>query len=170
MVGFNFYELVHSKDVSMVKTQLFTTVSDSKEEKSDPQKVPLLNELIENSGDLCPGAKRSFLCHMKKGGKPEDKIGMGTKTSLRKSKPDVLLNEGESVLSKYLQYTLTTKFRSENIICMHVFREVASCRLMLSYLNLSTKIKIKVLQSLYFCLEITNCYSDLMKTTPHIKA
>ena len=101
MVGFGFYDLVHSKDVSMVKAQLDTTVSDTKEGKTDSKKYPVSNEIIENSGCLCPGAKRSFLCHMKKGAEAEDKMSMGTKTSIRKTKTNVSLDEKENVLSKY---------------------------------------------------------------------
>lgn len=104
MVGFDFYELVHSKDVSMMKTQLSITASDSKEEKSDPKKSSILKEGLENCVNLCPGAKRSFLCRMKKGAKLEDLKNLGTKPSIRKTKANVLVDETDPVLSKILLF------------------------------------------------------------------
>ncbi len=106
MVGFDFYELVHSKDVSMVKTQLSITASDSKEETTDSRKSSTLKGGIENSEYLCPGAKRSFLCRMKKGAKPEDIMNMGVKTSIRKTKANIMVDEQDPVLSKIIVYGL----------------------------------------------------------------
>ena len=100
MVGFDFYELVHKKDVSMVKTQLYTTSSDVKEEKLDVKKSSMLKEEINSSDNICPGAKRSFLCRMKKGATADDVKNIGTKTSSRKTKTNALLDEKDPILSQ----------------------------------------------------------------------
>ncbi|CAB4023334.1 Scavenger receptor cysteine-rich type 1 M130 [Paramuricea clavata] len=99
MVGFDFYEFVHRKDLTMVKTQLATTASESNEEKTDSKNSFILEEGIENSGNLCPGAKRSFLCRMKKGAKADDIMSMGTKTSITKTKGNVMVDETDPILS-----------------------------------------------------------------------
>ncbi|CAB4013007.1 reverse transcriptase [Paramuricea clavata] len=100
MVGFDFYEFVHRKDITMVKTQLATTASESKEEETDSKNSFILEEGIENSGNLCPGAKRSFLCRMKKGAKADVVISLGTNTSIAKTKGTVMVDETDPVLSK----------------------------------------------------------------------
>ena len=100
MVGFDFYELVHNKDVSMVKAQLSTTASDIKEDKFDVKKPSALKEVIENSGSLCPGAKRSFLCRMKMGTKMENVKNVATNTSIRKTKANVFVDDKNPILSK----------------------------------------------------------------------
>ena len=100
MVGFDFYELVHNKDVSMVKSQLYTTSSDIKEEKLNVKKSSMLKEEIDNSDNICPGAKRSFLCRVKTGATADDVKNIATKTSSRKTKPNVFLDEKDPVLSE----------------------------------------------------------------------
>ncbi|CAB4020671.1 Aryl hydrocarbon receptor nuclear translocator 1 [Paramuricea clavata] len=104
MVGFDFYEFVHRKDITMVKNQLSTTASESKEEKTIPKNSSILKEGIEISGNLCPGAKRSFLCRMKKGAKADDIMSMGTKTSITKTKGNVMVDETDPVLISYEGY------------------------------------------------------------------
>lgn len=100
MVGFDFYELVHSKDLSMVKSQLYTTSSDIKEETLDVKKSSMLKEEIDSSDNICPGAKRSFVCRMKIGATADDVKNIGTKTSSRKTKTNLCLDEKDPVLSE----------------------------------------------------------------------
>ena len=100
MIGFDFYELVHGKDVAMVKTQLSTTASESKEEKTDLKKPDVFKENIGNAEGISPGAKRSFLCRMKKGAKAEDIKNMATKASTRKTKSNVFIDDNDPVPSK----------------------------------------------------------------------
>ena len=123
MMGFDFFELVHSKDVPMVKTQLSTTASDSKEEKNESKMSSSLKDGMENSENLCPGAKRSFLCRMKKGVKAEDMENMGTKATIRKTKANVLVDEKYPVLSKFLSF-----FKVHIIYCIYC-RELSRVQL-----------------------------------------
>ena len=115
MVGLDFYEFVHRKDITMVKTQLSTTASVCKEEKTVSKNSSILKEGIQNSGNLCPGAKRSFLCRMKKG------AIMGTKTSITKTKGNVMVDETDPVLSKI------NWFRCKNILFLVNARVISNC-------------------------------------------
>ncbi|XP_028410576.1 protein cycle-like isoform X2 [Dendronephthya gigantea] len=101
MIGFDFYELVHSKDVAMVKTQLSTTASEGKDEKSYIKKPDVVEESIGNAENLCPGAKRSFLCRMKKVTNAEDIKNMGTKSTTRKTKANVFVDDNDTVTISY---------------------------------------------------------------------
>ena len=68
MVQKNLYDMVHPKDIPMIKKQLTAIVSNTKKgEAADINSTPDLKETVENSGILCPGAKRSFLCRMNSG-------------------------------------------------------------------------------------------------------
>ena len=100
MIGSDFYELVHSRDVAMVKTQLSTTASESREEITDIQKPDVFKISIGNAETLCPGAKRSFLCRMKKGAKAEDIKNITTKANNRKTQANVFVDDNDPVLSK----------------------------------------------------------------------
>lgn len=91
---------MHSKDIAMVKTQLSITASDSKEEKSVCEKSSILKEGMEKSDNLCPGAKRSFLCRMKKAAKAENLLTTGAKTSIKRTKANVMVDDRDTVLSK----------------------------------------------------------------------
>lgn len=125
MVGFDFYELVHKKDVSMVKTQLYTTSSDMKEEKLDVKKSSMLKEEIDGSDNICPGAKRSFLCRMKKGAMADDVKNIGTKISSRKTKTNVLLDEKDLILSEifffFVSFCLLLFLLIIYMVCCSIF-------------------------------------------------
>jgi hypothetical protein len=120
MVGFDFCEFVHRKDITMVKTQLSTTVSEE-EEKTVSKNSFILKEVIENSGNLCPGAKRSFICRMKKAAKADGIMRMGTKTSITKTKGNVMADETDHVISKIHW------FRCKNILFLVKARVIYNC-------------------------------------------
>ena len=120
MVGLDFCEFVHRKDITMVKTQLSTTVSEE-EEKTVSKNSFILKEVIENSGNLCPGAKRSFICRMKKAAKEHGTMSMGTKTSTTKTKGNVMVDETDPVLSKI------HLFRCKNILFLVKARVIYNC-------------------------------------------
>ena len=105
----------------MVKTQLSTTASESKEGKTVSKYSSILKEGIENSGNLYPGAKRSFICRMKKASKADGIMSMGTKTSITKTKGNVMVDETDHVLSKIHW------FRCKNILFLVKARVIYNC-------------------------------------------
>jgi hypothetical protein len=80
-----------------------------------------LKEGIENSGNLCPGAKRSFICRMKKAAKAHGIMSMETKTSITKTKGNVMVDETDPVLSKI------HLFRCKNILFLVKARVIYIC-------------------------------------------
>ena len=107
MVRSNLYELVHSKDVAMIKNQLSLTATNGKKgEVVDVNVAPVVKENVEKSGKLCPGAKRSFLCRMKRGAKlenfekPHTIESSETSSNARKTKGNVPVDEKNHILSE----------------------------------------------------------------------
>ncbi|XP_028410585.1 protein cycle-like [Dendronephthya gigantea] len=101
MVGLDFYELVHDEDVAMVRTHISTAVSESKDRETEVKKSDVFEESIRNAANLCPGAKRSFLCRMKKVANAEDIKNMGTKTTIWRTKKYVFVDDNDPILISY---------------------------------------------------------------------
>ena len=88
-----FYDFVHSDDVVNIKKQLSTIANNDANVKTDIKQI--------KSDRLCPGAKRSFLCRMKKGAIRQISADKQF-SSVRGTKDGVLLDESSHVLGRFI--------------------------------------------------------------------